>query len=232
MLYSIVKNPTESASDLNHDLDLIQKWAFQWKMEFNPDPLKQATEMIFSCKKKKPEHPPIYFNGIKVVSESVQKHLGLVFTTTLSFTKHVYEKIKKADRHIAIIRRLSGYLPFKTLNQMYKTFVRSQLDYCDVIYHQAAKITREGQVLTSLMNEIERVQYRGALAVTGAWKRSNRSKLYDELGWESLSDRRKKQRLVLLYKIVNNLTPSYLRDKLPPLYNPFAAITTFIYQEF
>ena len=89
MLYSIVKDPTQSASDLNHDLDLIQKWAFQWKMEFNPDPLKQATEMIFSCKKKKPDHPPIYFNGIQVVSESVQKHLGLVFTTTLSFTKHV-----------------------------------------------------------------------------------------------------------------------------------------------
>ena len=65
---------------------------------------------------------------------------------------------------------------------MYKTFVRSQLDYCDVIYHQAAKTTREGQVLTTLMNEIERVQYRGALAVTGAWKGSNRSKLYDELG--------------------------------------------------
>ena len=232
MLYSIVKDPTQSASDLNHDLDLIQKWAFQWKMEFNPDPLKQATEMIFSCKKKKPDHPPIYFNGIKVVSESVQKHLGLVFTTTLSFTKHVYEKIKKADRHIGIIRKLSAYLPFKTLNQMYKTFVRSQLDYCDVIYHQATKITREGQVLTSLMNEIERVQYRGALAVTGAWKGSNRSKLYDELGWESLSDRRKKQRLVLLYKIVNNLTPSYLRDKLPPLYNPFAAVTSFIYREF
>ena len=34
-----------------------------------------------------------------------------------------------------------------------------------------------------------------------------------------------------MYKIVNNLTPSYLRDKLPPLYNPFAAITTFIYRE-
>ena len=145
-------------------------------MEFNPDPLKHATEVIFSCKRKKTDHPPIYF--IEVVSESVQKHLGLVLTTSLSFTKHVYEKIKKANKHIGIIRKLSAYLPFQTLNQMYKTFVRSQLDYCDVIYHQAAKITREGQVLTTLMNEIERVQYRGALAVTGAWKGSNRSKLY------------------------------------------------------
>ena len=32
--------------------------------------------------------------------------------------------------------------------------------------------------------------FKDALAVTGAWQGSNRSKLYDELGWESLSNRR------------------------------------------
>ena len=110
---------------------------------------------------------------------------------------------------------------------MYKTFSRSQLDYCDVIYHQAAKITKEGVVLSNMMNE-----YRGALAVTGTWKGTSRAKLYDELGWESLSDRRMKQRFVLLYKIINNLTPSYLRDKLPPLRNPFANETSYTYREY
>ena len=201
-------------------------------MQFNPDPSKQATEMIFSCKQKKTQHPPLFFNGSQVSSKSEQKHLGLTLTTNLSFTKHIYEKITKANRHIGSIKHLSKYLPFKSLNQMYKTFSRTHLDYCDVIYHQAAKITRDGLALTNLMNELERVQYRGALAVTGTWKGTSRAKLYDELGWESLSDRRKKQRLVLLYKIINNLTPSYLRDKLPPLKNPFAAETSYTYRDF
>ena len=93
--------------------------------------------------------------------------------------------------HIGLIRKASTYLPFTTLNQLYKTFARTHLDYCDVIYHQPAKIANQGQVLNSLMNDIERVQYRWALAVTGAWKGSSRLKLYEELGWESLSDRRK-----------------------------------------
>ena len=140
MLYLIVKNLTESAADLNHDLDLIQKWAFQWKMQFNPDPSKQATQIIFSCRKNKMQHPPIYFNGIEVSSVLNQKHLGLILNPTLSFNKHIYEKIKKADKHNATIKHLSKYLPFKTLNQMYKTFSRTQLDYCDVIYHQATKM--------------------------------------------------------------------------------------------
>ena len=53
MLFSIVKDPVISANDLNHDLNIIRRWAHQWKMEFNPDPTKQATGVLFSCKKSR-----------------------------------------------------------------------------------------------------------------------------------------------------------------------------------
>ena len=45
MLFSLVKDPEISANDLNHDHDIIRQWADQWKLEFNPDPTKQATEV-------------------------------------------------------------------------------------------------------------------------------------------------------------------------------------------
>ena len=51
MLYNIVNLPSESAVELNHDLEIIQRWAYQWKMVFNPDPTKQANKVTFSCKK-------------------------------------------------------------------------------------------------------------------------------------------------------------------------------------
>ena len=41
-------------------------------------------------------------------------------------------------------------------------------------------------------------------------------KLYEELGWESLSDRRMCKRVLQIHKIVNGRTPSYLRDIMPP----------------
>ena len=78
MLFSMVKDPTLSANNLNHDLDIIQQWAYQWKMEFNPDPTKQATEVLFSCKKSSPNHPQLIFNGIAVAKVNDQKHLGLI----------------------------------------------------------------------------------------------------------------------------------------------------------
>ena len=41
-LFTMVFNENISAQNLNSDLRKIQEWAFQWKMQFNPDPLKQA----------------------------------------------------------------------------------------------------------------------------------------------------------------------------------------------
>ena len=96
MLYSIVKDPKLSASDLNHDLEKINQWANQWKMAFNPDPNKQANEVLFSCKTKKVDHPPISFNGFPVVQVKETKHLGLVLQFKLNFEKHLSEKIKKS----------------------------------------------------------------------------------------------------------------------------------------
>ena len=80
---------------------------------------------------------------------------------------------------------------------MYEARVRSHLDYCDIIYHLPS-ITRQpplGRTLCSL-KKVESIQYQAALAITGAWQGCSRSKIYDELGWGTLSDRRKFRRVL------------------------------------
>ena len=47
-LFTMVFNENISAQNLNSDLRRIQEWAFLWKMQFNPDPLKQTVQVIFS----------------------------------------------------------------------------------------------------------------------------------------------------------------------------------------
>ena len=117
MLFSIVKDPAISANNLNHNLDIVQQWAYQWKMEFNPDPTKQATEVLFFCKKSSPNHPQLIFNGIAVAKVNDQKHLGLILDSRLSFEKHINEKIIKAKKIVGILKHLSRFLPLKTLDQ-------------------------------------------------------------------------------------------------------------------
>ena len=234
MLFSIVKDPHISAIDLNHDLNIISRWAHQWKMEFNPDPSKQATEVLFSHKKSSPIHPNLIFNGTVVAKINEQKHLGLILDSKLSFEKHLNEKFIKAKKNIGIIKHLSKFLPLKALSQMYKAFVRSHLDYCDIIYHIPAIQNEpfEGMTLNSLMAKAERIQYQAALAITGAWQRSSRSKLYEELGWESLSDRRWCRRILMIHKIKSDATPPYLQYNLPPNRRPmYGVISSLTFHE-
>ena len=83
---------------MNHDLKVINQWAYQWKMQFNPDPNKQATELLFSCKKNSRNHPPLFFNGTVLPIVNEQKHLGLVLESKLSFERHLNEKIIKQKK--------------------------------------------------------------------------------------------------------------------------------------
>ena len=56
-LFSVVDKINFSATNLNSDLSKINALVNQWKMTFNPDPKKQAQEIIFSRKIKKILHP-------------------------------------------------------------------------------------------------------------------------------------------------------------------------------
>ena len=50
--FFVVQDTQTSANDLNEDLEIVNDWAFQWKMNLNIDPTKQAQEVIFSRKAK------------------------------------------------------------------------------------------------------------------------------------------------------------------------------------
>ena len=180
-IFSTIYDKTKTSMDLNQDLSTIEKWAFQWKMSFNPDLTKQATEVVFSRKTKPINHPPLNFNNSTVVTSPIQKHLGLVLDKRLVFHHHLNEKISKATKGISLIKRLHRYLPRKSLLCIYKSFVRPHLDYADVIYDQPHS--------DRFCNKIESIQYNAALVITGAIKGTCRERLYQELGLESLRER-------------------------------------------
>ena len=47
-LFSTIQDITTSTVSINNDFTKISEWAVQWKMNFNPDPSKQAQELLFS----------------------------------------------------------------------------------------------------------------------------------------------------------------------------------------
>ena len=183
-LFTIVNNKNKSANILNNDLMLISKWAYNWKMLFNPDPSKPAQEVLFSRKKQVQIHPTISLKNIQVERAPYQKHLGLILDEKFNFKQHIVSAISKVNNiyNISIIKKLRYSLPQKSLITIYKVFLRPLIDYGDIIYDQPQH--------DSFSEKLESIQYKAALAITGAIQGTLRDKIYQELGFESLKSRR------------------------------------------
>ena len=114
----------------------INQWAYQWKMQLNPDPNKQGNEIIFSRKSisHNLSHPSIKFNERIITKCDHQKQLGIILDSNLTFNTHIDQKIKTCNKLIGLIRRLSVNLPRNALLTIYKSFIRPHLDYGYILY--------------------------------------------------------------------------------------------------
>ena len=101
---------------------------------------------------------------------SSQKHLGLILDEKLNFKQHIESPIVKINKGVAVIKKLRYSLPRKSLITIYKTFLRPLIAYGDIIYGQPQN--------ESFSEKLESVQYKTALAITGAIQGSSREKLY------------------------------------------------------
>ena len=174
---------------------------------FNPDPAKQAQEAIFSWKLIKPIPPLIKFNNLPIQNAPSQKHLGLILDEKLNFEYHLKENCVKFNKDIGIIKKLQNRLPRRALLTIYKSFVRPHLDYGGIIYDQPNN--------ESFCHKLESYQYNAALATAGAIRDISQTKIYKELGLESLKFRRYFRRLCTFFKIKQSGLPSYLDNLIP-----------------
>ena len=105
------------------------------------------------------------------------------------------------------MRALKFRISRKSLEQMYISFTRPFLEYCDSVWDNSSTETK---------TKLETIHIEAARTITGATKLCSIEKFLVELGWETLQSRRDKHKLVFFYKIMNGLTPDYLRDLVPP----------------
>ena len=129
------------------------------------------------------------------------KHLDLTFSNDRTWHEQITNITSKAWTRTNIMRKLKFKLDRRALEIIYFTFIRLILEYACVIFDNCTQYE---------FNGIEKVQLEAARIVSGTTKLVSLALLYGELGWEQLSSRRRKYKLVLFYKIQNGLCPAYL----------------------
>ena len=77
------------------------------------------------------------------------KDLGITVDNNLNFKENIHEKIEKAFLMFSILKRNFKYMYVKTWTVLYKSFVKSQLEYRVCIWHPYKKY---------FVDELENVQ--------------------------------------------------------------------------
>ena len=168
---------------LQHDLDAIHDYGQRWKIKFNPSKTIQQTFTL----KNATNHPRLKFAAEPIPVVATHKHLGLTFSSDLKFHEHANDILKKVNKALSPLYPVARYLSRETLNQIYHLYVLPHFDYCDVIYDGPMTVTDELR--------LERTQNRAARLVTGAKFRTPSDLLKQDLGWNSLTTRRKIHKL-------------------------------------
>ena len=108
------------------------------------------------------------------------------------------------------MRRFKFVLDRKSLETIYISLIRPILEYGNEIWENCQQYEKDN---------LEKFQIEAARIATGTTKLVSIASLYSEIGWNSLDTRRKKQTLLLFYKMVDHLTPLYLSSLIPPTVN-------------
>ncbi|MCG7881047.1 MAG: hypothetical protein JAY96_05605 [Candidatus Thiodiazotropha endolucinida] len=202
-LYIIVDLPDSAAQILNDDLERISLWSELWLVNFNPN---KTDSLLCTRKRNRVNHPTLYLSGVAIKEVTTHKHLGLNLSNSCDWLAHVEYIKEKASVRLNLLRSLKFTLKRRSLQKIYFTFLRPILEYADVVWDNCTQYQK---------NELEKIQLEAGRIVTGTTKLVSTQKLYEELGWDKLSDRRRMHKLQMFYKMDHQIAPDYLCNLLP-----------------
>ena len=183
----------EDCDVLQSDLEKLQIWSSDWQLQFHPDKCfllrigsyHPSQEFVYKMRSNQ--------NEVILPKKDFAKDLGVVCDKDLKFTEHINEAVGKANRMLGIIRRSFDYLERKNFVLLYKTIVRSVLEYAAPVWfpqfqYQVDLIESVQRRATKLMPGMSNLEYVDRLKI---------------LKLPTLLFRRVRGDLITLYKVLN-----------------------------
>ena len=102
-----------------------------------------------------------------------------------------------------LLNRIKHYLPITTRKLFFNAYVLPHIDYCCTVWRN---------ISSNLTDPMIKLQKRPARIILDKGIDTPSADMFAELNWMKFPDRVTYQKSVLMYKIFNKLTPSYLQE--------------------
>ena len=183
------------AQNLSDDLNNIQRWLLKNKLQHHPT----KTKVMFIASSynliNKIGNTPILMNNTPVPRTSKYTCLGMDIDEKLTWDAHIDSICSKVSAGIGAMKRIKPFVPPATLQTIYKALIQPYFDYCSPLWDTCGKI---------LQDKLQKFQSRAARVITGASYDIRSTDVLDALGWQTLDVKRLENKLIMMYKILNN----------------------------
>jgi hypothetical protein len=89
--------------------------------------------MVITKRKKKENYPLLTMNDVPLEEVKSHKNLGVTLSKTLLCDEHIENIATKANQCLDVLNALKYKLDRKSLEKMYFAFIRSKLEYANIV---------------------------------------------------------------------------------------------------
>ncbi len=199
-----------SCCQLQKGLSQVETWACNWATTFNAS--KSAHILRSNCTRKRQDNHagPLFMNDQPIPAMHCVKHLGLVVSAAPDWSEHVKSILQRVNYRVYTLKRLAHRCESRFfVKRMFESLVRPILEFASPVWDSCR---RSDQVV------LERVQLSVARAVLRQSRISfSNRKVLQDIGWPTLAWRRRRYKLLLLWRLLHGDGPPSLCKAVPPL---------------
>ena len=191
-------DPNILKQTLEKESDILINWFNINQMQANPEKF----QAISIGKKSHEIIKSFEINNTIINCEDSVKLLGIELDYLLNFDQQISNMCMKAARQLNVLQRISKFLNLECRLLAYKSFIRSNFNYCPVIWHYCSKTNTE---------KLEKLQFRALKIVFNDYK-SCYEDLLSKAKVPTLYQSRIRTIAIETFKCLYELSPPYVTD--------------------
>ena len=204
-LYTTFETSDINQTALNMEIliDDIRGWYSNNMLKLNDS---KTAMMVISSKFR----PSVHLDHIKIGESSISpsetvQNLGVIMDSNYTMVYHINNKVQEPFHKIRELSYYRGYLTDESSKTAVHAYVTSRLDYCNILLYGLPK---------ELSKKLQSVMNTAARLVTKTRKFDHITPVLQDLHWLPIESRCKFKILLLVYKCLYGLAPSYLSKRL------------------
>lgn len=204
LIYVTGESSAELESKMNMAFTIVEEWMNINKLKMNAGKTKYM--IVRSIRKELRGNITLKcLDGTEIERVEIMKYLGIIIDDRLRFKDHCDYMLKKIGKKTSFLNRIGNYISAYTRCIVYKTIIAPHFEYC------ATLLIDMGE---TQLSKLQKAQNRAMRIILQCDRHTKVERMLQALQFMSIKQRLYYNVCIFIFKILRNMLPEQLRNRL------------------